>query len=367
MASGEPPTSPPAADTDASPGPHPGPHPDPQPPRGKKFLPRCLRLVLALAFAGVFVYFVGRAGIELWGEASAAAVVPGGVALAATVVLTTLWLAAMEAIFALGLRHWMPGVTVPRRPAAAVFFQSHLARYVPGKVMQVGTLAGGLVKLGCSGRQAAGAVVMHQFNFILSTAAFALLLAPLLWRASFNRGGVALPAAAGAIVVALVLLWVVQPRWLRHRIERLIPKLQRSGDASASTIPGRAFVFTAYLALTAAQAVTVAPLAMDLAGNADPPLDTWNWIALCGAYPVARLIGQLGVAAPGGLGVREGAYVVLVLPLVGGPAGAAIAAWARLCAIVSELLAYAVATLLARPHCRASSTDKSPTRRGSRK
>ena len=170
-----------------------------------------------------------------------------------------------------------------------------------------------------------------------------------------------------AIVVALVLLWVVQPRRLRRGIERLIPKLQRGEDASASTIPGRALVFTAYIALTVGQAVTVASLAMDLAGNADPPLDTWSWIALCGAYPVARLIGQLGVAAPGGLGVREGAYVVLVLPIVGGPAGAAIAAWARLCAIVSELLAYAVATLLARQHHRSSSTDNGPPRHGSRK
>jgi glycosyltransferase 2 family protein len=97
-------------------------------------------------------------------------------------------------------------------------------------------------------------------------------------------------------------------------------------------------------------------LAMDLAGHDEHTLGLWGWIALCGAYPVARLIGQLGVAAPGGLGVREGAYVVLVLPLVGGPVGAAIAAWARLCSIVSELLIYAGATLWARRESNSSIT-----------
>lgn len=336
MAGEPPPTSPPSLDP---------------PPRagGKRWaLPRWVRLGLGLAFAGVFVYFVGRAGIELWGDASTAAAVPGAVAMVLTVLLITLWLAAMEAIFAMGLRHWMPGVSVPRRAAAAVFFQSHLARYVPGKVMQVGTLAAGLMKLGCSGRQAAAAVMMHQFNFVLSTAGFALLLAPLLWQASFDRGGLTVPIVAGAGVTLLVVMWIAQPRWLQKTIQRLIPTLARNTDAARSTLGGRALVFTAYLGLTGGQAVTVAPLAIDLAARGENPLGLWGWIALCGAYPVARLIGQLGVMAPGGLGVREGAYVVLVLPIVGGPAGAAIAAWVRLCSIVSELLVYTGATLWAR-------------------
>jgi len=324
-------------------------------PRKRKGFPRWLRLLLGLAFAGVFVYFVGRAGIDLWRDASSAAVVANGVALGITVALTTLWLVAMHAVFLIGLRHCVPGAAVPRRGTAVVFFRSHLARYIPGKVMQVGTLAAGLMKLGCTGRQAASAVVMHQINFMLSTAAFALLLAPLLWRASFDRVDPAIPIAAGTVLVALLLLWIMQPAKRRRAIERVIPKRQRDAEAStpASTLPGRALVFTAYLLLTAGQAVTVAPLAVDLAGGGERSVDPWGWLALCGAYPVARLIGQLGVATPGGLGVREGAYVLLVLPIVGGPAAAAIAAWVRLCAIVSELLVFVLAAARAgKPHAR---------------
>lgn len=309
-------------------------------------LPRGLRTLLGVALLSVFVFFVGRAAVEMWRSAADARIVASPLTLAVTTGLTLAWLIALEAVFVLGVRKWMPGApALPALRTAEVFFRSHLARYVPGKVVQLGTLAAGLMKLGFSGRQAAGAVVCHQGNFMLSTAVFAIGLAPLLWRAGFERGAGVAGAGAAAGIAAVAWLWIAQPRWAWRLAARVAPRLADEASAASATAGARAGVLFAYVALTAGQAATVAPLAAELAGV---ELDAWAWIALCGAYPVARLVGQLGVAIPGGLGVREGAYVLLALPIVGGPAGAAIAAWARLCALAAEAAVYLAALAASR-------------------
>ena len=75
------------------------------------------------------------------------------------------------------------------------------------------------------------------------------------------------------------------------------------------------------------------------------PLD---WFVILAAYPVARLVGQLSVVVPGGVGVREGAYVLILLPVLDSGVTTSAAAWMRLLSLIPEIALYVFFGMAAR-------------------
>jgi len=324
-----------------------------------------IRRLIGLALLGVFVYWFARAAVGVWTDATATRIVPAAGPFAAALAANLLWLIALQACFGLALRRTVPDADrAGYARTAALFFRSHLARYVPGKVLQFGTMAAGLMRYGLSGQQAAGVIVAHEANVALGTGLVGLVLAPLFWLAGSRVVG-AIVLAGFLGVLGVVAIWVARPPWARVIPERLLRRLggEATGESAASART-RLSVLIVYAIVATAQAITIAPLVIDLVGW--PGAIGWAaWLAVCLAYPVARLVGQMGMVIPGGLGVREGAFAVLVLSLVGGPAGAALAAWARIAGMISEGLVLGVYELLAGRERRPASADaQRPARSG---
>jgi hypothetical protein len=64
---------------------------------------------------------------------------------------------------------------------------------------------------------------------------------------------------------------------------------------------------------------------------------TLSWAAATGAFAASYIVGYLAVIAPGGLGVREAALVIILGPLVGEGNAVAIAFVSRVTLTVNEL------------------------------
>jgi len=143
-------------------------------------------------------------------------------------------------------------------------------------------------------------------HFAIGSALAAALIGPLLaWAGSALAGQACL--ALSPFIAATAALWLWRPRALAHRFEKALGRFGPITALNADVrLPTWLALFAGYTGLSLAQAATLAPLAYDLVGPPDG--SQWlTWLAVCAAYPVARLLGQMGVAFPGGLGAREGA------------------------------------------------------------
>jgi uncharacterized membrane protein YbhN (UPF0104 family) len=169
---------------------------------------------------------------------------------------------------------------------------------------------------------------------------------------------------AGACAIALAATWLLRPHALLALLNRVIRRMTDRPEAQLALDSSRrdwALAFVLFATVVALQALSVAPLAasgLSHAGTLSVPIV----MTLCLAYPIARLVGQISVFVPGGLGVREGAYVLLAAAVVDAPTATVIAVWARLLSLIAEV---GVAALAWGWHGRACAKhpDPAPTRR----
>lgn len=334
----------------AATSPAPGPE---QPGRTRaRVIRRTIELVLFVVFIAAFVATARGA----WQRVTAREILPPAWAVLAAIALAALWLPAYQACFALTLRRALARAAdapdrVGPRSAAELFFRSHLARYVPGKVVQLGVLTDGLARRGLSLRLAARVVGAHQLGYVAATGVLGLPVGALLWISGARPQGLAV-LGLGALASAAAATWTVKPGRLRAAASFIVNRAPGPGSISAPTVAPtrpaeRAISLAAYAAVAAGQGVIVLPLVWTLTPGDRTPGPA-ALLAVCGSYPLARLIGQIGVVAPGGLGLREGAFALLAMPLTGGPAAAACAVWARLILMGAETAVYLTAAWVAR-------------------
>jgi glycosyltransferase 2 family protein len=102
---------------------------------------RSALIAVQIAFAAAVAWFAGRAIRDQWARVEQAqlSLDPSWawVILSAAIVLATYLL--LVQVWILHLRDW--GYRLPFRPAARIWFISNLGRYVPGKVVGLGTMA----------------------------------------------------------------------------------------------------------------------------------------------------------------------------------------------------------------------------------
>jgi hypothetical protein len=210
--------------------------------------------------------------------------------------------------------------------AARIWFVSNLGRYVPGKVWQITAMAVLAERAGVSRYTAAGsAILVNLVNLVAGVGVVALTTASLL-------GNVALVAGAAALLVAAL---VLAPRFLPALIrayERVRGRSVRVPVLSTKAIwiAGAASA-VAWLLYGAAFRI----FAEGVVPSSHGPLNSY-----IGAFTTSYLAGYLFLPAPGGIGVREGALLVLMdrLQLVSGGAAAVIVATSRLWLTVLEVL-----------------------------
>jgi len=211
---------------------------------------------------------------------------------------------------------------LPFWTAARVWSVSNLARYLPGKVWNIGAMGAMSKALGVSPVAASGSAILSTLVNLLAGFVVAVVAGrALLEQSSEGRGTLAI------VVVVLASLMLLVAPLLMPRVAPVIGRLV--GRNLEATLPARAVVYAlvgnliAWLLYGAAFQLFVHGLLGSLAGG---------YAEYLAAYTISYLLGYLAIFAPAGIGVREGTMVTVLTY-----AGLATAPQAALVALTSRV------------------------------
>jgi len=283
----------------------------------------------ALAAGVVLIYVAGSiAGnwVEIRGLGRAMRFDAGALAAAAAVILLTyaLLIGAWRAV----LLGWGERLRYPA--AARIWTVSNLARYVPGRIWQIAGMAAMAQQAGVSPWAAAGSAIIVQLLAVATGALVTALFAPGIQNA-------AAIAVAAAVSVAGVLA-LTHPR----TTELLASAFHRLSGRQLQLKPVAAGPLLLSAAVTAfawvAYGVALYFLAKGLLASSGLDLPT-----AIGSFTGSYLLGLIFVFTPGGLGIREGAILLLLTGPIGPAAAAVVSLGSRILMTGTELLAALIA------------------------
>jgi hypothetical protein len=213
-------------------------------------------------------------------------------------------------------------------PAASVWLLSSMAKYIPGKVWALTSMAVMAERRNVPAWAATASAVLLQ---ILSVGTGALVVAATgLGESQTGPLGEAalIVLAAASLAVTLLVLWPSVTRWL---VARVAPR------ADLTHIPGLAAVGLGAGANLLAWLGYGAAFWLFARGSLpEAPLGVGESI---GAFAGSYLAGMIAPFAPGGLGVRESVLILMLQSGIGLGNAVALSAVARLITTAAEVLA----------------------------
>jgi hypothetical protein len=283
---------------------------------------RVLQWILGLAIVG----FAIRSLVTNWDELRAQPldwdIQPGWLVLSAVVV----WLmyGLLIAAWRMMLTAWGRGLDF--WPAARIWTVSSLGKYLPGKVWAVAGMAVMAQRAGVGAGPATGSAVILQVLAIGTGAAVAALTGWSSLRAAYPGSENALAALlALSVVAAGVLLW---PSSVRRVLGLVVP----DAASLAPPVGAVAFGIAANTVAWLGYGVSLWLLARGLLPGTG--LGVLRSIAV---FTASYLAGFLALFAPGGIGVREGVFILMLQGPIGIGAATALAIASRLLLTVTEL------------------------------
>lgn len=231
-------------------------------------------------------------------------------------------------VFVLLWRHVVSslGARLTAADAHRIWYFGNLARYVPGKVLQLAGIAYMARAKGVSSVLTMGSVVVAQL--------FLIVAGLILTLATLPGAGFPLPGGStGAFAVAGALtVLILTP--LFDRAHRLGLRLAGRGEAHVRiSVKTRLAMVLGYLAAWIVFGLGFALFVRSVSDPASGSIPT-----LMGICAAGYLAGWVAVFVPGGLGVREGVYALLLAEVLPGPVAAAVAILSRLWLTAIELL-----------------------------
>ncbi len=214
--------------------------------------------------------------------------------------------------------------------AARVWCVSNLARYVPGKVWQIGGMAALAQKAGVSPWAAAGSAIIVQLVSVATGALITGLAAPEWKEHPWAVAGCGIVAAGTAAILAWRRGTGVLAKWMSAMFGR---NLELAPVGQGALLLSAAVTTLAWLA----QGLALYLCAAGLVG----PTALGVWSAV-GIFTGGSLAGLLAVFTPGGLGVREGVLGIWLTPLMGPRRAIIVLVGSRLMLTATELLAAAI-------------------------
>lgn len=299
------------------------------------------RRVAAAIFVIVGLAFLGVLVARQWGrldtllrDVSAAPWSVDPVWLAVSVAVATANLLLMSGVWVRLYR--AGGGAVGFAEGLRIWSATNMGRYIPGKVWHLAGLTAYLRNRGLAGAAGLVSAVAFQVLVLVTGAASAAIV--VLGRPELLPGGTALRVGAAVLLLAVLL----HPRILAGAT-RLAARLTReSPDPGAERIEGAALL-RGGVVLMVSWIVSGVSLWLALRGLLPGP--GYGLLETTGIYAASYVAGYLAFVSPGGLLVREGAMVALLVSLGGlGAAVAGVVAIAyRLLVTVSEVLFLALA------------------------
>jgi len=284
---------------------------------------RALQWLLGIAIVG----FAARSLVRNWDQLRAQplewSLEPGWLILSAVVV----WLmyGLLIAAWRIMLTGWGRGLDF--WSAARIWTVSSLGKYLPGKVWAVAGMAVMAQRAGVGAGPATGSAIILQVLAIGTGAAVAALTGWTSLRTAYPG------AEAGLAVLMLVSLLAVgmlaRPAWIRRVVRIAAPESTVSLTPPAGAV---AFGIVANTVAWLGYGVALWLLARGLLPRAG--LSLMSAIAV---FTASYLAGFLALFAPGGIGVREGVFILMLQGPIGIGAATALAFASRLLLTVTEL------------------------------
>jgi glycosyltransferase 2 family protein len=211
--------------------------------------------------------------------------------------------------------------------AARIWTVSSLGKYLPGKVWAVAGMALMAQRLGVAPWAATGSAVVLQVLAVGTGAAVAGITGREALEAAHPGAGAALAVLIlGAVVGVGLLLW---PPFLRRLLRLAAPDAEaRGAPAAAGIVVGivaNAFAWLGYGAALWCLARGIFPHA------------GLRFLPAVAVFTASYLAGFLALFAPGGLGVREALFILMLQGPLGIGAATALALASRLLLTVTEL------------------------------
>jgi glycosyltransferase 2 family protein len=211
--------------------------------------------------------------------------------------------------------------------AARIWTVSSLGKYLPGKVWAIAGMALLAQRAGIAAWAATGSAVVLQVLAIGTGAAVAGLTGRQAIAAADPRLGAVLGVLiAGAVAGVALLLW---PAFLRRLLRLAAPDAEARGTPP---VAGIAFGIVANLVAWLGYGLALWLLARGLLPSAG--LDPALAIAV---FTASYLAGFLALFAPGGIGVREGLFILMLQGPLGIAAATALALASRVLLTITEL------------------------------
>ena len=283
---------------------------------------RLLQWVLGLAIVVFAVRSLARNWDELRGQPLEWSVEPGWILLSALVV----WLmyGLLIAAWRRMLSGWGRGLDV--WSAARIWTVSSLGKYLPGKVWAVAGMAVMAQRAGIGAGPATGSAVILQVLAIGTGAAVVALTGWGALRAVYPGAGVGLAVLLAAAVACIgALFWPA----LTDRLLRIA-----APDSGPIRPPVEAVVFGVVANSIAWVGYGGALWLLARGLLPDTGLGLLPAIAV---FTASYLAGFLALFAPGGIGVREGLFILMLQEPIGIGAATALAVASRLLLTVTEL------------------------------
>ena len=284
---------------------------------------RALQWLLGIAIVG----FAARSLVRNWDQLRAQplewSIEPGWLISSAVVV----WLmyGLLIAAWRIMLTGWGRGLDF--WSAARIWTVSSLGKYLPGKVWAVAGMAVMAQRAGVGAGPATGSAIILQVLAIGTGAAVAALSGWSSLRAAYPgaEGGLAVLLVASVLAVAVLL----RPDSVRKIVRIALP------EATVSLTPpigAVAFGITANAIAWLGYGVALWLLARGLLPSAGLGL-----LPAIAVFTASYLAGFLALFAPGGIGVREGVFILMLQGPIGIGAATALAVASRLLLTVTEL------------------------------
>lgn len=294
----------------------------------------------------VFILFVYSTITHKLTDATELSLYPDTISLLYSLIGMLTWVIIYEIAWEWLLRKvCIPGVKIRWSITGEAFFKSLLARYTPGQVWQVFVRAESLAKHQIPRKETIRSVLYEQLDFMIATIIYTLILSPFFIANSI----VNIPPLVLLLIVTCAIIavsfWLFAPQKLITIINLFFSKITGREELEPLKIRGTALHwqigFLLFFIVVFLQGLILYPIIHCILPF-HIRLTLTQWIVIIGSYPIARMLGQFAVVFPGGLGVREGAYILLLITLVDSNTSSVIAIWARLLQIFSEMIMFVV-------------------------
>jgi len=231
--------------------------------------------------------------------------------------------------WAWSLRWW--GQSLPMLTAVRIWFITNLSRFVPGGIWQFAHISAEALGARISPVAATGAILFQQLVLLGTGIALTVSLAPVLPTAVTGTTDpvLALGLTSLGVVAAIILLPVAAPtleRWSSRLLRREIRWPTPSRREMTRYVGTLVLPWIAY-------GVAFWGFGLALLGDAAPRV-----LPAAAAFIGSYVAGIIAVFAPGGLGVREAAMVVLLSPITGPAPALLLAVASRLWLVALEIL-----------------------------